>query len=1014
MSGLSEILQNCEETIFSTSPYKVSFFNRIGTYRPTWNELLQIIRDQANKASNGNCHLNEMYLPDTPIKLCIDVDTESSFVGDIKLLETKIIDHVKHILKKVIIIDDIDTEIIYNTKSNHFRIYTNTVIICKYRKYINELLQSTAESFITNAVKFDGTPMMRSLYSYKMREQTDEEKNVWVFDDDKKRKVSDIAKGCYIKDHGNRFSHMIKYSGFVNENTEVNEIHEDYKDDWDIDISNKKPKYNPNSKISDEQLKGIPISIENIQKICDDENADIIVNGQNSNGLFECSNKSKIRICLINGEENESDRAYLTYFGGCLRYHCHDEGCKNKSIVLWENESSSEDNKVSKSEWIKLQIADKIESLYKLTNSKKFPITEHDDRYVTSLNSESKIIGISAQCGMGKTTQSNKFIQDNKDKTILLVSPRITFSNASYERLQRETGIKFDIYSKIKGPIRSNKIICQMESLHRLDANYDIIIIDEIESCLTQLVCKQTGGNNFTENNESFERQIKGAKKVIFMDAFLSDRSINYFRTLGLRGEVRKYTHYPDKRTAIQFPFTKVQNKKTEDDGTGKFTANLISELKKGKKFYFAIASKNKQMAILDKIRDEVPEARILCYNKENKLKAEVNVNDEWIKYDIVCTTSTLTVGVNFDVKDYFDFTAVYLSTMSNVVARDTFQSVYRVRYTKENVMYWIHNTWRLSKAETVFKNIITQFKLRETIHRESIASVMTELNEDDIPTMSNTVKDLYVWTEFEKGINLMAKEDVWKSCLEKSNYTLKDLNSSKDFDDIIIDSIEAEFYEFDDLEELTPTEKKDILKRKNEGLSTDIDLMRVVKYDYQNLMMKEDDDFVKDNWKNFVDNRSVFYNISIEKGYNPDNLTSLAIMDLKDYAEFSGMKLSKLETINYLTKKLGLKNSRDFDSVVKREVIEAIAESIISQREKLETIFKIRSSRGKGKTTSLSSSLNLINDVVHKWGGCKIVAVNKKREKFQLKDNENLGKIYTRIKPSEEVNKHIRLLKKK
>lgn len=54
------------------------------------------------------------------------------------------------------------------------------------------------------------------------------------------------------------------------------------------------------------------------------------------NNMIILKNSSSIRKCPINGEDNISDNAYLVIRKDGVHYCCHDEGCKNDSILIQE------------------------------------------------------------------------------------------------------------------------------------------------------------------------------------------------------------------------------------------------------------------------------------------------------------------------------------------------------------------------------------------------------------------------------------------------------------------------------------------------------------------------------------------------------------------------------------------------------------------------------------------------------------------------------------------------------
>lgn len=63
---------------------------------------------------------------------------------------------------------------------------------------------------------------------------------------------------------------------------------------------------------------------------------DVEVSGEVKNNMIILKNTKSTRKCPINGEDNLSDNAYLVVRKDGVHYHCHDENCKGKSILIQE------------------------------------------------------------------------------------------------------------------------------------------------------------------------------------------------------------------------------------------------------------------------------------------------------------------------------------------------------------------------------------------------------------------------------------------------------------------------------------------------------------------------------------------------------------------------------------------------------------------------------------------------------------------------------------------------------
>lgn len=82
-----------------------------------------------------------------------------------------------------------------------------------------------------------------------------------------------------------------------------------------------------------------------IENIVETLNIDITVDSLRGSNLITLKNKrGKVRKCLINGEDNKSDNAFLIIKGKDLHYGCHDEGCKGKTKIIHTRKSVNTEN----------------------------------------------------------------------------------------------------------------------------------------------------------------------------------------------------------------------------------------------------------------------------------------------------------------------------------------------------------------------------------------------------------------------------------------------------------------------------------------------------------------------------------------------------------------------------------------------------------------------------------------------------------------------------------------------
>ena len=81
----------------------------------------------------------------------------------------------------------------------------------------------------------------------------------------------------------------------------------------------------------------------------------------------------------------------------------------------------------------------------------------------------------------------------------------------------------------------------------------------------------------------------------------------------------------------------------------------IIHKLKNNKKLVIPMASNNKAKDLKELLKLKFPKLKILLIHKEtddnSKLEILLNVNTDWVKYDVVIYTPTVCMGVSFDIK---------------------------------------------------------------------------------------------------------------------------------------------------------------------------------------------------------------------------------------------------------------------------------------------------------------------------------------------------------------------------
>ena len=115
------------------------------------------------------------------------------------------------------------------------------------------------------------------------------------------------------------------------------------------------------------------------------------------------------------------------------------------------------------------------------------------------------------------------------------------------------------------------------------------------------MTSKKTHGVNHQENLCILETLIKSSSEVLCMDAFISNKTLDFFKNLNLSVDYFNYTKQLEARTAIQY------------SEKASLKNNLIEELKKGKKCFFFCSSRAKLTDyFLPAIRQAYPDKKII------------------------------------------------------------------------------------------------------------------------------------------------------------------------------------------------------------------------------------------------------------------------------------------------------------------------------------------------------------------------------------------------------------------
>jgi len=278
--------------------------------------------------------------------------------------------------------------------------------------------------------------------------------------------------------------------------------------------------------------------------------------------------------------------------------------------------------------------------------------------------------------GHTETRTTTKTITRSPAEKVLVLSCRQTFTTHICAELKG-----FVDYRTIKGPvIDQDKVVCQVQSLWKCKdmTPRDLLLVDEVESILANLTPNKTH-KKYLESVDAFEHHIRTAKRVIVLDAFLSDRSIEVLKSL--RGDCHIVINptLPYKRSA------------TVVDEAGLYNS-IQSNLAKKKRLICIWGAKNKAKSFHSTIPSSVKHV-LYTGDSDAKIKEEhlADVDTHWGKHDLVGYTATITVGVNYNGLTFDQ--ACMFATPWSCPSRDYIQALHRARKLKDEHMTIYINT---------------------------------------------------------------------------------------------------------------------------------------------------------------------------------------------------------------------------------------------------------------------------------------------------------------------------------
>lgn len=397
--------------------------------------------------------------------------------------------------------------------------------------------------------------------------------------------------------------------------------------------------------------------------------------------------------------------------------------------------------------------------------------------------SKFKSLNIKSPYGTSKTQLIKLVIEKYDPKRVLWLSFRQTLSNDIENNFKE---LNFKHYKDKK--LDADRLIIQLESLLKLQQyedfdvdddgecynitqQYDLIMLDEIESLLRQFDSEKTFKDQSRLIFEYLEQLLLKCKHIISLDGDLGNRAYHFLKQFG----EGIYLDNLYKNNTKELYLTGDVNE---------YDNEIKQLLKDNKKIVIASMSSNKAHYYHDYIKSKYPNLNVIYYTGNSSATQKTtdlkNVNEEWLKYDVIIYSPTIEAGVSFDVPDHI-YKIFGIINGGSTSQRSFLQMLARVRnpiLSKITIL----NDGLKSRCKSFFnfdevKNAMIESRKVKVIYKNGTSKTALDLY--DINAVYNKVEELnknnslfipylmklaidkgYKWTESEYTQDKEEKEE--------------------------------------------------------------------------------------------------------------------------------------------------------------------------------------------------------------------------------------------------------------
>ena len=400
--------------------------------------------------------------------------------------------------------------------------------------------------------------------------------------------------------------------------------------------------------------------------------------------------------CEFCGRAHEADNSFyglmhqsetaLSVYYGCRRFdgEIKTKLCGEIPIDVPNAKSAKDTTHITRYDFISEYIKTAV-----VAKPPKLPNVEtYSDTKMRPYPLDKPIICVKAPMKLGKTKQLIVMLDDLQKLTPRPIRVAILSFRQTFSKEVKANFPDFIVYNEVEGLLTQDKIIVQIESLHRIytkRAKFDVVILDESESIIEQFNSGLL--KNFAGSFAVFEWMLKYSAKIVCMDANLGDRTLNILAKMA--PSPIHYIHNQCKNASNDTIYILANSRVN----AAKWAYLLIDKILAGKRVVITTNAfafgRQIQKLILNYWGDRKL-LRIHLYSAETHQSEKTlhfsDVGKFWSQYDVLIYTPTITAGISFE-KLHYDCLFSYM-TAHSCNAETSVQMMGRVRNFSEKTSY--------------------------------------------------------------------------------------------------------------------------------------------------------------------------------------------------------------------------------------------------------------------------------------------------------------------------------------